>query len=53
MLSHGKPKVFNFGNVFETPFSEIWNGEKYREFRRRFFDPKSVCGSCPHIVFGR
>ena len=24
-----------FGNIFETPFEEIWNSEKYVEFRER------------------
>lgn len=26
----------HFGNLFETPFAEIWNGEPYRAFRQRF-----------------
>ena len=27
---------YSIGNIKETPFSEIWNGEKAREFRRQF-----------------
>jgi len=45
------PKVFNFGNILETPFSKIWNGERYREFRKKFFDWNSICRKCPHILF--
>lgn len=43
------PKVFNFGNILETPFLKLWNGKKYREFRKNFFDWNSICKKCPHI----
>ena len=38
------------GNAFEEPLSEIWNGPRYQEFRRRFlgdrpFDCCKDCGS--------
>lgn len=37
------------GNVREQPFDEIWNGERYREFRRRHAtvdDPPECCRRC-------
>jgi radical SAM protein with 4Fe4S-binding SPASM domain len=39
------------GNVREQPFDEIWNGERYREFRRRHAtldDPPECCRRCGH-----
>lgn len=27
-------KSMSFGNVFETPFQQIWDSQKYKEFRR-------------------
>lgn len=29
---------YAFGNIFEQPFDEIWNGPKAQEFRRQFID---------------
>ena len=29
---------YSFGNIFEQPFDEIWNGEKAQEFRKQFLD---------------
>ncbi len=36
------------GNAFEQPFTEIWNGAAYREFRRRLLsdDPARCCRGC-------
>lgn len=36
------------GNVFERPISEIWNGERYREFRQahRSEAPPEPCRGC-------
>lgn len=36
------------GNVFETPIMDIWNGEKFTEFRRRMLseDKPDICKSC-------
>lgn len=37
------------GNIFETPFSEIWNGHKYQNFRRAIRAgkrPFAVCQNC-------
>lgn len=39
------------GNVKERPFDQIWNGERYREFRRRQAsedDPPECCRRCGH-----
>ncbi len=41
------------GDLRLTPFGEIWNGERYRDFRRRALrDPDSPydCEFCPHAV---
>ncbi|HEB41896.1 MAG TPA: hypothetical protein ENI08_02670 [Candidatus Dependentiae bacterium] len=27
------PMVFNFGNIFQKSFREIWNSNKYKKFR--------------------
>ena len=29
---------YSFGNIFEQPFDEIWNGKKAQEFRQQFLD---------------
>ncbi|MCD7779373.1 MAG: SPASM domain-containing protein [Candidatus Gastranaerophilales bacterium] len=31
---------YSFGNIFEQPFDEIWNGEKAQKFRQQFIDRK-------------
>jgi radical SAM protein with 4Fe4S-binding SPASM domain len=39
------------GNTREQPFELIWNGERYREFRRRHAtddDPPECCRRCGH-----
>lgn len=43
------PEVFNLGNIFETPFKEIWNGKKYQEFRETMIKnlPNPICDNCP------
>ncbi len=33
----------HFGNIFAEPFSEIWNGSGYREFRSKFGPGKVPC----------
>jgi radical SAM protein with 4Fe4S-binding SPASM domain len=40
------------GNLLERPFAEIWNGERYRRFRRRMNtrDYPEVCRTCEHLV---
>jgi hypothetical protein len=40
---------FVMGNVFETPFVEIWRGEKYRAFRATMLagrETMPVCQTC-------
>lgn len=47
---HGTdPNVLNFGNLLEQSFADIWNGERYREFRRQLKSPSphSICVDCP------
>jgi hypothetical protein len=36
------------GNVFDSPFTEIWNGEAYQELRTRLrtHDLPSYCRAC-------
>jgi len=36
------------GNLFEKPFSEIWNDSHYRDFRKAFLSstPHKACASC-------
>ncbi|MHC4439566.1 MAG: SPASM domain-containing protein [Planctomycetota bacterium] len=37
------------GNLLEQDFQEIWNGEKYRAYRRNInsFRPPQACMDCP------
>ena len=37
-----------FGNVFETSFKDIWNGDKFREFRKKILrgEVPPICKSC-------
>lgn len=37
------------GNVFDEPFPEVWNGEKFRAFRRllREHERLPLCERCP------
>lgn len=46
------PDELEMGNVKETPFEEIWNGERYRTFRRRMFagDYPNACKTCSFLV---
>lgn len=41
-------KENSFGNVFETPFREIWNSQKYKDFRKAVHDGKASlqCVGC-------
>ncbi|MBI3825268.1 MAG: radical SAM protein [Candidatus Rokubacteria bacterium] len=44
------PDKINFGNVFQTPYAEIWNSPAYQQFRRDLRDPASrppICVDCP------
>ena len=46
------PRELLMGNVHESSMDEIWNGEKYREFRRRMNakDYPDVCRSCDVLI---
>jgi MoaA/NifB/PqqE/SkfB family radical SAM enzyme len=47
------PRQVSFGNVFERPLDEVWLGERYRDFRRRYrADQVDWCRSCP-VHYGR
>ncbi len=40
---------FIMGNVFETPFQEIWRGKRYQELRAAMLEDRGkmpVCGTC-------
>jgi radical SAM protein with 4Fe4S-binding SPASM domain len=43
------PSIVSFGNVFETPFAQIWNNDAFVAFRRRLKSahPPECCGQCP------
>jgi radical SAM protein with 4Fe4S-binding SPASM domain len=45
------PEEYNFGNVFEKSFMEVWNGEKARIFRKMM--TKGIPGMCKNCVFVR
>ena len=39
--------ILHFGNVFETPFEQIWNSEKFVEFRSNFYIKQpAACIGC-------
>ena len=47
--SFGEGETLVMGNLFEQSFDEIWNGERYRKFRRDALDRKltyTVCRNC-------
>jgi radical SAM protein with 4Fe4S-binding SPASM domain len=41
------------GNIFETPFEEIWRGEAYQTFREklRSTDPPEICWHCRRTIW--
>jgi radical SAM protein with 4Fe4S-binding SPASM domain len=43
------PRQFNFGNILEKSFMDIWNGDKYCQFRKDLVstNPPSICKDCP------
>ncbi len=43
-----KDGEFAVGNVFETPFPEIWRGDQFQAFRRRWIegDRPAMCANC-------
>lgn len=38
----------NLGNIFEQPFGDLWNGERYQEWRERLLSdtPNEACAGC-------
>ena len=42
------PEELEMGNLLEQSFDDIWNGEKYQEFRRQMFTGEyaKVCSDC-------
>lgn len=42
------PAELSMGNVLQQSFEDIWNGEKFQEFRRQMFegDYPKVCADC-------
>lgn len=46
------PMTLSFGNLFEQRFLEIWNNQRYRDFRTRLRkEIPSLCSSCPDHSF--
>ena len=46
---YDKAAQFSFGNIFTTPLSEIWHGEKANRFRRIILQKRSrptICYNC-------
>ncbi len=43
------PELLSFGNVFEQPFRQVWNGPKIQAFRQCHIHnrPLPVCDHCP------
>lgn len=47
---HGSdPQLIHFGQLKENTFKEIWNGKRYREFRKALKSdhPPFICRDCP------
>jgi len=42
------PRIINFGNILEKPFAEIWNSQRYQQFRNglRDHEPHHICENC-------
>ncbi len=42
------PSLLNMGNIFQTPFEQIWNSQKFTDFRAGFYRKQpSACIGCP------
>ena len=43
------PDIFNFGNIYESSFKELWDSQKFRKFRKTMIKnlPNPVCDKCP------
>ena len=44
----GNPETYNLGNILETPYKEIWNGEKMKRLRKTLKEGKlyQFCRDC-------
>lgn len=49
MLFHERYRRYHIGNIADTPFKELWQGERYWEVMKLIaserFDPTTMCGS--------
>lgn len=49
MLFNSKYRTYHIGNIADTSFKEIWQGERYREVMRLIasdrFDARTMCGT--------
>ena len=45
------PSILSMGNIFETPFEQIWNSDKFVSFREGFYkkQPKACIGCQSYI----
>jgi len=42
------PSIINMGNIFETPFEQIWNSDRFVTFREGFYNKQPMaCAGCP------
>ena len=49
MALFGTEKAAVMGNIFQEDFQDIWNGERYREYRRaKKRGTNSLCRVCPY-----
>lgn len=48
-------KEYSLGNIFENSFNDIWNSDKYRDFRRMINQGKVPvqCKDCPPYSIGK
>jgi len=45
------PNIYNFGNIFEKNFEEVWNGKKFQVFRHQNLQGvTNICDRCPYIT---
>ncbi len=44
-------KIEPLGNVLKEDFRDIWNGEKYIEFREKIREKKDLCKNCDDFLY--
>lgn len=47
-----KDAKYTMGNILDQPFSEIWNGDHYQEFRSRLFSNRKEIDICKNCTEG-